>query len=62
MLVNSIKLYHAKMEAASLCEKLKRINPKANPEEYRQLFQNYVLKDSQVKRLAKECGNKVVIN
>lgn len=62
MLVNSIKLYHAKMEAASLCEKLKRINPKDNPEEYRQLFQNYVLKDSQVKRLAKECGNKVVIN
>ena len=62
MLVNSIKLYHAKMEAASLCEKLKRINPKANPEEYRQLFQNYVLKDNQVKRLAKECGNKVVIN
>lgn len=62
MLVNSIKLYHAKMEAASLCEKLKRINLKANPEEYRQLFQNYVLKDSQVKRLAKECGNKVVIN
>ena len=35
MLVNSIKLYHAKMEAASLCEKLKRINPKDNPEEYR---------------------------
>ena len=62
MLVNSIKLYHAKMEAASLCEKLKRINPKDNPEEYRKLFQNYVLKDSQVKRLAKECGNKVVIN
>ncbi|MGN0234137.1 MAG: DNA primase [Bacteroidaceae bacterium] len=62
MLVNSIKLYHAKMEANALCEKLKRINPKTNREEYQQMLQSYILKDSQIKKLAKECGNKVVIN
>lgn len=62
MLVNSIKLYYAKLEAKSLCEKLKRIDSKTNKEEYQQILQSYILKDSQIKSLAKECGNKVVIN